>query len=127
MTGLLRQLLPRLLSRRSRRLSRPWRYQSRSVPQCRLRGRRRAGAAPQARDGDERAGGGWARSAAGGVERRAPPPASTTAVTTASTSAPPTWNDVWNRLAASPFSSSGSPAGGGTISAGDPSPEGDPP
>ena len=54
------------------------------------------------------------------------PPASTTAVTMASTMAPPTWNDVWNRLAARPCSSSGMPAVAARLRAEKPRPKATP-
>src|SRR6185437_8100440 len=41
----------------------------------------------------------YAASVAAGESTRLAPEASIPAVTTASTTAPPTWNEVWNRLA----------------------------
>ena len=44
----------------------------------------------------------------------------------ASTKAPPTWNEVWNRLAARPCSASGTPAVAATLSEEKPSPNANP-
>ena len=47
-------------------------------------------------------------------------------MTTASTMAPPTWKDVWNKLAARPCSASGTPAVAATVSEEKPSPKASP-
>ena len=66
----------------------------------------------------------YAASVAAGESSLPAPAASITAVTTASTIAPPTWNEVWNKLAARPCSASGTPGRGRHGERGEPEAEG---